>query len=139
MKNIKNIRITFLFIFCFSFINFVQAQIITAENKQNIHITSTNDSFTTAPSPINYLEVQRGITYPISCRELGIEGKVIMKILVCEKGNAKQIVFVESLHPDLKLACQERVKDLKFKPARNQEGEAVESWVVIPFHFRLSI
>lgn len=117
----------------------LKAQIITAEKQQTIHETINHDSFIVPPSPVNYLEVQQNIAYPISCRKQGIEGQVISKILVDIKGNTKKIIFINGVHPDLEAACKEKVKDLEFKPARNQAGEAVEGWVVIPFHFILSI
>ncbi len=139
MKTSKYIKTAVNLLLCIVLVTVAQAQAISTEKPQKIYATTTEDAFAVPPSPINYIEIQNEIDYPITCRKLGVEGKVVTKILVCEKGNAKQVIFVESLHPDLKLACQEKIKDLKFKPARDQDGNPTKGWVVVPFHFRLSI
>ncbi|MBD3332643.1 TonB family protein [candidate division GN15 bacterium] len=77
--------------------------------------------------------------YPEKAKEGGIEGKVILSVLVDKKGQAAKVQVAEAPDPDhgLAKAAVAVVKKAKFKPAR-AEGEIVACWIYLPFEFVLA-
>ncbi|MCB9234672.1 MAG: energy transducer TonB [Bacteroidia bacterium] len=88
------------------------------------------------PVPINLNQIIAEIGYPEEVRKQGIEGKLLFRILVDEKGNYKSHLILKEAHPVLRNAVLSRIKELKFEPAiRN--GEPIRFWVTLPFKFAL--
>lgn len=74
-------------------------------------------------------------TYPDFAREVGVEGKVVVRVLVGVDGYPKQVVAVSG--PKMLFdAAVEGVRKWTFKPGTTS-GQAVEVWVEIPVVFRL--
>lgn len=73
--------------------------------------------------------------YPGLARAAGIEGTVLVRVLVGEDGFVKKSILLQSV-----LALDEAALDASatavFRPARQQE-RPVAVWVVIPIEFRL--
>lgn len=86
------------------------------------------------PVAINYLEVNNAIGYPAVAREAGIEGSVIVRVLVDEHGNYLKHKIISQAHPLLGRSCDSFVNNLYFTPAV-RDGQPVKFWVNIPFHF----
>jgi protein TonB len=74
--------------------------------------------------------------YPDWAREAGIEGKVILRVLVGMDGIPKQVV-VASGSKALADAARDAVRRWKFSPGMVGK-EPVEVWVEVPVTFRLS-
>ncbi|HYR52466.1 MAG TPA: TonB family protein [Candidatus Dormibacteraeota bacterium] len=74
--------------------------------------------------------------YPDWAREAGIEGKVILRVLVGTNGSPKQVV-VASGSKALADAARDAVRRWKFEPGLVGK-EPVEVWVEVPVTFRLS-
>jgi TonB family protein len=73
--------------------------------------------------------------YPDFAREVGAEGKVVVRVLVGLDGYPKRVIAVSG--PKMLFdAAVEGVKKWKFKPGMTS-GQAVEVWVEIPVVFRL--
>lgn len=89
------------------------------------------------PIPVNLVEVKELIDYPTLAKNAGIEGRVILRILVDEKGNYVKHSVVDSFHPLLRIPCELHVPLLTFEPAK-RKGLATSGWVSIPFTFKLS-
>jgi len=73
--------------------------------------------------------------YPELARKAGVEGRVIVKVLVDREGKVQKAVVIEGpavLHQAARTAALHWV----FKPAIQQD-RAVAVWVAIPFHFKL--
>jgi protein TonB len=74
-------------------------------------------------------------TYPDLARKAGIEGMVVVKVLIGTKGDVEKVEVVKS-HPMLDDAAMVAAKQFKFKPGK-QRDRFVKVWMTIPFTFRL--
>jgi protein TonB len=74
-------------------------------------------------------------TYPDLARKAGIEGMVVVKVLISTKGDVEKVEVVKS-HPMLDDAAMDAAKQFKFKPGK-QRDRFVKVWMTIPFTFRL--
>lgn len=75
--------------------------------------------------------------YPAVARRRGLEGVVLLSVLVNEAGLPKEIRLAKSSGtPILDDAALGAVKGWKFVPARQGE-QAVSAWVEVPIRFRL--
>lgn len=83
------------------------------------------------PEVINRVEP----TYPDLARKAGIEGMVVVKVLIGTKGDVEKVEVVKS-HPMLDDAAMDAAKQFKFKPGK-QRDRFVKVWMTIPFTFRL--
>ena len=88
------------------------------------------------PQALNMRDIKMAIGYPQTARDTGIEGNVVVRILVNEDGEYVRHVVLNGVHPVLEEAVSAQLPDLAFSPAI-QEGEPVKFWVNIPFAFKL--
>jgi len=75
-------------------------------------------------------------SYPEEARKAGIEGLVVVEVLVDTAGNVEKVEIKKSV-PELDQAAMEAVRKFKFNAAMLGD-KAVSSWITIPFHFKLS-
>lgn len=75
------------------------------------------------------------LKYPPEAKKAGIQGKVIMKILISKTGEVKVVEVMKSI-PELDEAAVDAVKKLKFRPGK-YKGKPVEVWMRIPINFGL--
>ena len=78
------------------------------------------------------------LNYPEAARGAGIQGMVVAKFFVDEKGKVKDPVIEKGIHPD----CDEEVLRIlrimpDWKPGK-QDGKAVKVYCTLPVSFRLS-
>ena len=73
--------------------------------------------------------------YPELAKKAGIEGTVVVKVLVTTKGDVEKVEILKS-HPLLDESAVEAAKQFKFKPGK-QRDRFVKVWVSIPFNFKL--
>lgn len=73
--------------------------------------------------------------YPRVAREAGIEGTVLVRVLVGHDGLVKDMIVIESM-PMLDRAAADAARTAVFKPAL-QKDRPVAAWMVIPIGFRL--
>lgn len=73
--------------------------------------------------------------YPELARKAGIEGLVVVKVLIDTKGDVEKVEVVKS-HPMLDDAALAAAKQFKFKPGK-QRDRFVKVWMTIPFTFKL--
>lgn len=82
-------------------------------------------------------KLQGLVNYPEMARRAGIEGKVVLRVLVDKQGNAKKVLVESS---DNKLLDKEAIEAIKkygkFEPAI-QNRQPVTCWVSIPIVFKL--
>jgi protein TonB len=75
--------------------------------------------------------------YPSASRQLGEQGKVLLRVLVNSDGQVEQVMLRKSSgHERLDQAAQETVQKWRFVPARRGE-QVVSAWVVVPVSFSL--
>lgn len=81
--------------------------------------------------------IKENINYPKECKELGIQGRVIAKIIVKADGKITDIEITRS--PDERLSA-EAIRLIKAMPdwiPAQKDGRAVESTFYLPIMFRL--
>lgn len=90
------------------------------------------------PRPIGgFAAIQRALRYPEIARKAGIEGRVIVHVLVSEKGDVIKTKILKSLgHSGCDEAAVNAIKSVKWKPAL-QRDKPVKVWVSIPVIFKL--
>lgn len=95
------------------------------------------------PSPDDYVAFEKAPElvsmqqpdYPDLAREAGVEGTVLIRVLVGEDGFVKDQIIVQSV-PMLDDAAASAAQTAVFKPAL-QKDKPVAVWMVIPIEFRL--
>lgn len=81
-------------------------------------------------------ELQKKVVYPEMARKSGVEGQVIVRVLVGKDGRVKQTKIQYSESSMLDQAAVDAVKKSVFTPAI-QNGQPITCWVSIPIKFRL--
>jgi protein TonB len=75
--------------------------------------------------------------YPLESRQMGEEGRVVLRVFVNEGGLPQEIqVRTSSGFERLDITAQETVRRWKFVPARRGDS-AVGAWVLVPMTFKL--
>ncbi|MCZ2355250.1 MAG: TonB family protein [Bacteroidia bacterium] len=87
-------------------------------------------------APVNMDDIKKAIGYPPTAKEAGISGKVILRLLVGKDGSVVKHIVIKSPHKILTEAVVPHLSSLKFTPAI-QANRPVQTWVTIPFDFRL--
>lgn len=82
-------------------------------------------------------ELSKSVKYPAIARQAGIEGMVVVKVVVTPDGTAESPEILKSPSDVLNSAAIEAVLKQRFKPGR-QRGRAVACYMAIPVRFRLT-
>lgn len=85
----------------------------------------------TPPERIHYVQP----TYPETARKNGIEGEVVLDLVVGKTGDVESVEVSES-DPAFDEAATEAVRQWKFRPARKQD-EPVSVYFTVKVRFRL--
>ena len=88
------------------------------------------------PAPVNMDDIKKLVGYPQIARDAGIQGSVVVRVLVDKKGRYNKHRVVNQVHPILAEAVEKHINKLKFTPAI-QGGRPIKFWVNIPFNFKL--
>ena len=79
--------------------------------------------------------------YPGIARQAGIEGKVILRLLVAPNGSVVDAQVLKTLHPAFDKAAIDAAMQWRFPPARRKyrpaDRPAEKTWVTVPFNFIL--
>jgi len=92
-----------------------------------------------APEPIGgYGVMLANLEYPSIARKAGVEAKVVVGVLIDERGNCvkTQILSTTNEMMGFDEAAQKAVMSVKWKPAK-QRDKAVKVWISIPIRFSL--
>jgi len=82
------------------------------------------------------LETMPSPEYPDAARSMGIEGTVMVAVVVGTDGRVEQTRILESSDPVFDQAAIAAMAELRFKPA-SWEGVPVRAEVAVPIQFRL--
>lgn len=74
--------------------------------------------------------------YPELAKSAGVQGTVMVRVLVGKDGKVKNVIVVEG-NPLLNEAAIASAKSAVFRPAISQQ-QPVEVWVMMPITFKLS-
>jgi periplasmic protein TonB len=75
--------------------------------------------------------------YPESARRLGVEGQVVLRFVVDQSGRVERDIEVIASLPMLDQAAIDAVRQWRFSPGRDREGNPVRVLVSIPIQFSL--
>lgn len=75
--------------------------------------------------------------YPSEAKQLGIEGKIRVKLIVDERGAVTAATLLNRLGYGLDEQAARRAKELIFDPARDTNDQPVRSVVIWTFEFTL--
>jgi protein TonB len=90
-------------------------------------------AFDEAPVLIKFVNPK----YPDLARQAGIEGTVLLNVLVGDDGKVLQVAVIQSdVTPAMEKAAMEAAKQFMFKPAK-QRTVSVKARVAIPIRFKL--
>jgi protein TonB len=93
----------------------------------------TADSVDKRPEPVRRVDPE----LPRRIVDEQIEGRVVVRALVDQNGRVSEVEVVEATPPDtFEPHVLEAVKRWEFQPA-SYEGEAVKTWIELPFEFEL--
>lgn len=109
-------------------------KIAAAEKRTEFHGEEVSDK----PHPIHSVKIMPKLIkdaqaeYPFEARKLGIEGKVVLEIVIDENGAVASVRVIKGLHPILDASAISAAKKLKFSPAI-VDGQPVK--VKIPYTY----
>ncbi len=91
------------------------------------------------PAPVGgFAAIQGHLKYPETARKMGIEGRVILNVLIDENGRVAGTKVLRSLgESEFSDAAVKAIKSVRWKPAM-RAGQPVKVWVAIPVIFRLN-
>ena len=95
--------------------------------------TETYEFFAVSDKPV--LKQKVSPVYPVLARKAGVEGMVVVKVLIDTKGDVIEAMVVKSI-PMLDSAALDAAKMFKFTPGK-QRDRIVRVWMQIPFKFNL--
>lgn len=113
----------------------------TPNHQQSLVVTNGDATISTAydqkPQPLGgFNAIQHAIKYPEKPLLAGIEGRVVVNVLISESGQVSRTQLLSSIHPDLDQAALEAIKSAKWNPTR-QRGKPVATWVAVPVVFKI--
>ncbi len=91
------------------------------------------------PAPIGgYAAIQKNLKYPEIARKAGLEGSVVLGVLIDKKGNAikTEVLKDSGTNVGFEEAASRAVMTIKWKPAK-QRDTPVKVWVSVPIRFSL--
>lgn len=88
------------------------------------------------PKEVNLNDIQKLIGYPAAARELNLEAKIVVRVLIDENGNYMRHLPPKAGHPIFIKAIEEHISKVKFTPAV-QGNKPIKFWVNVPFVFQL--
>jgi protein TonB len=125
-----------------------QEEISAMGSQSNLNAIGSSDSLVVdggggLPSPDEYVAYEKEPEmvsrdeppYPELAKEAGVEGTVLVRVLVGEDGFVKDTLIIQSI-PMLDDAAVASARTAVFKPAL-QKDRPVAVWMVMPFDFRL--
>lgn len=106
--------------------------------KNPIVITASKDDGDVFNSNTSSIETQRHLVYPEMARRAGVEGSVVVKVLIGKDGRPKpgKTIIEETASELLNPAAIKAIMSEVF-PVATENGEPVETWLKIPVKFKI--
>lgn len=89
------------------------------------------------PIPIGgYAAIIANLEYPDMAKKAGVEGRVIVGVLIDNQGRVAETRILKSLPAECNQAAIDAIKSVRWKPAK-QRDRAVKVWISISVDFQL--
>jgi len=103
----------------------------------NLFFAQEKNDLDKMPAPVGGIDgILHNVVYPAAAKEAKIQGKVLVKATIDEKGNVSEAIIEKSADKLLDEAALSAVKSTKFIPGE-KGGKKIKSEVVIPIMFKL--
>ena len=103
-----------------------------------INLFAQEEKLDKFPEPIGGIEAMiKNVVYPVAAKEAGIQGKVLVKTIIDEKGDVVETEVVQGVDADCDNAAMDAIKKTKFTPGI-KDNKPVKAEVTIPVMFKLS-
>lgn len=91
------------------------------------------------PVPLNMEGFTRALhrLYPPELRSVGVEGTVLVEMVVNERGLVEDVTIVRSAHPQLDAASLLVIHDLRFRPGQ-VGGRPVRTRLMLPIQWTVN-
>jgi protein TonB len=76
--------------------------------------------------------------YPSELKRRGVEGKVVVEVLIDASGTVRGVTLVQGSEAGFNDLVLSRLKESKFRPAYDSDGNPVACRLRLPLAFRLS-
>jgi TonB family protein len=81
--------------------------------------------------------LQLDLSYPEKARKAGIEGQVVLEVVVDRTGSIRDLTVKQSDNELLREAALQAVKEQTFEPGHREDGERVPVRITLPVTFKL--
>jgi protein TonB len=89
------------------------------------------------PKPLGDYDRLDPSKYPAQAKQAGIEGKVLLRLVIDEDGQVVDVSLKKGLGHGLDQVAMAEVKKIRFKPAIDTNGKAVKFAITWTFNFEL--
>jgi len=108
-----------------------------AQDEEKINASEYFEQVDAAPEIIGGMKaLAEKIVYPEAAKEAGIQGTVLLKVLIGTDGNPDDVSVEKSDSELLNESAMNAVRAVRFKPGKIG-GKAVKTQVMIPVKFKL--
>jgi TonB family protein len=84
------------------------------------------------PRPLGEVPIE----YPLQMWDQDMEGETVLRVLVGDTGGVDSVEVLESSgHAAFDSAATEGARQLRFTPARQEDGDRIEVWAEVPVRF----
>lgn len=91
------------------------------------------------PEPVGGVAVLgQVVKYPELAKKEGVEGVVLVKLTIASTGKIAKAEVSSSVRADLDQAALDAAKAVSWIPARDKNGESIESTIILPIKFKLA-
>jgi len=98
---------------------------------------SQEDKLDKYPEPVGGIEEMiKKISYPETAKDQGIEGKVLVKVIIDEAGTVIETSIIRGMNKDFDAAAMDAIKKTKFTPGI-KDNKPVKAEITIPVMFKL--
>ena len=82
--------------------------------------------------------ISKNIRYPQAAKDNGIQGKVVIQMVIMKDGKVGEVKVVRGVDKDLDREAVRVCKSLPpFSPGRNANGDPINVWYTLPVTFKL--
>ncbi|MFH1194449.1 MAG: energy transducer TonB [bacterium] len=122
-------------------LNGLEAELVEYEEEEDDYVEQKELPYLVAvdvmPEPVDGMSgIQRRVVYPASAKNAGVEGTVMVKAFVDEKGTVRRVELIKGIGSGCDEAALAAVRSTRFSPGR-QDGEYVRVQVSIPVKFKI--
>ena len=86
------------------------------------------------PEPLE--PISNYIYYPDSARDAGLEGKVVLTVLIDEEGLVTKVKIESSTDPIFEEPARNALLRVRFKPAM-ENGKPIKVWYTVPISYKI--